>query len=44
MIVWAAIDAIVTPEAPYFYKAGSEGPDEAAALLARDGRSWLPVR
>lgn len=41
---WAAIDAIVTPEAPYFYKAGSEGPDEAAALLARDGRSWLPVR
>jgi len=40
---WAAIDAIVRPGAPAFYRAGSEGPDEAASLLARDGRSWLPV-
>jgi glucose-6-phosphate 1-dehydrogenase len=22
------------------YKAGSEGPEEAKALLARDGRTW----
>jgi glucose-6-phosphate 1-dehydrogenase len=25
------------------YKAGSEGPAEADALLARDGRRWRPI-
>ena len=26
------------------YKAGSEGPEEAEALLTRDGRSWRQAR
>jgi glucose-6-phosphate 1-dehydrogenase len=26
-----------------FYDAGSEGPPEAVALLARDGRRWRPL-
>ena len=25
------------------YKAGSEGPEEAERLLARDGRRWRPI-
>jgi len=41
---WAAIDQIVDPaKSPCLYPAGSQGPDEADALLARDGRRWLPV-
>jgi glucose-6-phosphate 1-dehydrogenase len=26
------------------YAPGSAGPDESDALLARDGRHWLPLR
>lgn len=28
---------------PFPYPAGSEGPPEADALLARDGRAWRPI-
>jgi glucose-6-phosphate 1-dehydrogenase len=28
---------------PAIYQAGSSGPEEAAALLARDGRSWRTI-
>ena len=44
---WAFIDPVeeawyAPKDAPqlYFYPAGSWGPDEADALLARDGRTW----
>ncbi|GBQ87874.1 glucose-6-phosphate dehydrogenase [Asaia krungthepensis] len=41
---WAAIDGIVNPDrAPFLYPAGSQGPEEADTLLARDGRRWLSV-
>ncbi|HEY2136660.1 MAG TPA: glucose-6-phosphate dehydrogenase, partial [Xanthobacteraceae bacterium] len=36
---WAARDA----GAPAIYPAGSDGPDEAEALLKRDGRHWRPL-
>ena len=44
---WALVSGILTgwaalPTAPYFpnYEAGSWGPDEAQALIERDGRQW----
>lgn len=41
---WSAVDPIVNSEdMPHVYAAGTEGPDAAHALLARDGRNWLPV-
>ncbi|CDG40973.1 MULTISPECIES: glucose-6-phosphate dehydrogenase [Asaia] len=41
---WAAIDDVATtPVTPCLYEAGSQGPAEADALLARDKRQWLPV-
>lgn len=40
---WAAVDPLLKgwPQAVTFYPAGSAGPTEADALLARDGRHWL---
>ncbi|TXM68930.1 glucose-6-phosphate dehydrogenase [Methylobacterium sp. WL69] len=43
---WAAVEPLLAAwrDAPVaFYAAGSDGPDEAAALLARDGHAWLPL-
>lgn len=41
---WAAVDPIVaSAQEPFLYEAGTDGPDQAAALLERDGRRWLPV-
>ncbi len=39
------IDAWASGPAPNFpnYVSGSEGPDEANRLIARDGRAWLPI-
>jgi glucose-6-phosphate 1-dehydrogenase len=42
---WCAVDGILHPQhgaaiPVYSYAAGSEGPAEADALLARDGRAW----
>jgi glucose-6-phosphate 1-dehydrogenase len=43
---WAAVQPLIeawkTGE-PEPYAAGSEGPAGTDALLARDGRSWLPL-
>ena len=40
--VQPALDAVESGESQvHFYPAGSGGPREAAALLARDGRRWL---
>ena len=36
---WAAERSAVIP----VYPAGSEGPDEAAAMLGREGRHWNPI-
>ncbi|HEY0105211.1 MAG TPA: glucose-6-phosphate dehydrogenase, partial [Rhizomicrobium sp.] len=34
-----------SPDAPAFYESGTDGPKEAAELIARDGsRAWRPVR
>ena len=46
--VWAAVDGVLHPERDaalrvYDYAAGSEGPAQADALLARDGRAWRPL-
>jgi glucose-6-phosphate 1-dehydrogenase len=41
---WAAVDPLLKgwPQGEVtFYPAGSAGPKEADALLARDGRHWL---
>ncbi|CAX24904.1 MAG: glucose-6-phosphate dehydrogenase [Methylorubrum extorquens] len=43
---WAAVDPLLKAwkDAPVcFYPTGSPGPKEADDLLARDGRSWLPL-
>ncbi|MDP2469784.1 MAG: glucose-6-phosphate dehydrogenase [Candidatus Palauibacterales bacterium] len=46
---WQIVDPIVSrweEDAggdPSFYPAGSEGPEAAAALLARDGRTWRTI-
>ncbi|MDR3100262.1 MAG: glucose-6-phosphate dehydrogenase [Paraburkholderia sp.] len=42
---WAAVDGVLHPQdgtavRVHGYAAGSEGPAEAQALLARDGRAW----
>jgi glucose-6-phosphate 1-dehydrogenase len=43
--VQGLIDAWASGPAPNFpnYASGSEGPEEANRLLARDGRAWLPI-
>jgi len=45
---WAAVQPVIdawNPEGePEPYAAGSDGPAAADALLARDGRSWIPLR
>ncbi|WP_414441799.1 glucose-6-phosphate dehydrogenase [Burkholderia sp. 22PA0106] len=45
---WAAVEGVLHPEGGeaipvHDYPAGSEGPAEADALLARDGRAWRPL-
>jgi glucose-6-phosphate 1-dehydrogenase len=44
---WAIVQPILRQWAkdgePEDYKAGSQGPDAAAALMERDGREWHPV-
>lgn len=41
---WSAVEKIVAGAGePCLYPAGSQGPKEADALLARDGRVWIPV-
>jgi glucose-6-phosphate 1-dehydrogenase len=39
---WAAVDPAIKEagDAPEFYAAGSEGPEGAQALLAKDGHAW----
>jgi glucose-6-phosphate 1-dehydrogenase len=45
---WAAVDDVLHPKgkpaAVHGYPAGSEGPAEADALLARDGHAWHPLQ
>jgi glucose-6-phosphate 1-dehydrogenase len=43
---WTAVEPLLTAwrDAPVaFYAAGSDGPEEAARLAARDGQAWLPL-
>jgi glucose-6-phosphate 1-dehydrogenase len=43
---WAAVEPLLQAwrDAPVaFYAAGSDGPEEAERLLARDGNAWLPL-
>jgi glucose-6-phosphate 1-dehydrogenase len=45
---WAVVDPVLKawehPLAPLsFYESGSEGPEEAAELLRRDGYAWAPL-
>jgi glucose-6-phosphate 1-dehydrogenase len=45
---WAAVQPIrdawdTSGDSLEFYAAGSDGPAGADALLARDGRKWLPL-
>ncbi|WP_322063126.1 glucose-6-phosphate dehydrogenase [Paraburkholderia sp. J63] len=45
---WGAVDGVLHPQngaavSVHDYAAGSEGPAEAQALLARDGRAWRPL-
>jgi glucose-6-phosphate 1-dehydrogenase len=45
---WSTVDGILHPKsegavAVHSYASGSEGPAEADALLARDGRAWRPL-
>lgn len=44
---WAAVDRILHPQRGtvpvHGYAAGSDGPAQADALLARDGRAWRPL-
>ena len=42
-VVQPALDAWSQGGDPEFYAAGSQGPDAADQLLARDGRHWLPL-
>ncbi len=42
-VVQPALDAWGKGGEPEFYAAGSQGPDAADQLLARDGRKWLPL-
>ena len=42
-VVQPALDAWSKGGDPEFYAAGSQGPDAADQLLARDGRHWLPL-
>nr|WKF59690.1 Glucose-6-phosphate 1-dehydrogenase [Paraburkholderia busanensis] len=46
---WAAVDDVLHPkhggaQPVHGYAAGSEGPAEADALLARDGHAWRPLK
>jgi glucose-6-phosphate 1-dehydrogenase len=46
---WCAVDDVLHPKnggavAVHGYVAGSEGPAEADALLARDGHTWRPLQ
>lgn len=46
---WAAVDDVLHPKTGgampvHGYAAGSEGPAEADALLARDGHAWRPLQ
>jgi glucose-6-phosphate 1-dehydrogenase len=45
---WRAVEGVLHPLdggtiEPHGYAAGSDGPAEAAALLAREGRAWRPL-
>jgi glucose-6-phosphate 1-dehydrogenase len=42
-MAWALIDPLTVEVAPEPYEPGSQGPASADALLARDGRRWLPL-
>ena len=42
-MAWALIDPLTVEVTPEVYEPGSAGPAAADALLARDGRRWLPV-
>jgi glucose-6-phosphate 1-dehydrogenase len=46
---WAAVDDVLHPKTGgampvHGYAAGSEGPAQADALLARDGHAWRPLK
>jgi glucose-6-phosphate 1-dehydrogenase len=40
-LAWRLIDPLLDERQPVPYTPGSEGPQEAQALLARDGRAWI---
>ncbi len=40
-LAWGLVDPVLSLQDPAPYPPGSEGPDEAHALLERDGRQWL---
>jgi len=42
---WAAVDPAIkeSGEEPAIYRSGSEGPEAADQLLARDGHAWSPL-
>ncbi len=42
-VVQPALEAFAKGGEPEFYAAGSQGPDAADQLLARDGRKWLTL-
>ena len=39
-LAWRLVDALAAPVMPQPYAVGSQGPAEAAAFMARDGRQW----
>jgi glucose-6-phosphate 1-dehydrogenase len=42
-LAWSQVDPLTATTNPVSYASGSQGPAEADALLARDGRRWLPL-
>ncbi len=43
-LAWRLVDPLLGPVIPTIYAVGSEGPPEAEALIASDGRSWHPMQ
>ena len=42
-LAWELVDPLTVPIEPRIYLSGNQGPEEADALIARDGRRWLPI-
>ncbi|MHB1294336.1 MAG: glucose-6-phosphate dehydrogenase [Anaerolineae bacterium] len=41
---WSLMDPVADAISPAIYKSGSQGPEEADALIEVDGRRWMPIR